>query len=276
MSQTLKNKVTLITGAGRGIGQATALKFAAQGACVVVNDIDAEPVEQVVEQIRSAGGEAVSCIGDITTPNFANYFINTALQEYKGIDIIINNAGYTWDNLVHKITDEQWYAMIDIHLTAPFRILRAAQPVISELVKIERASGIIRSRRVVNISSISGVFGNVGQANYAVAKAGVEGMTKTLAKEWGRYNVTVNCVAYGYISTRNAGMVVNSGTSHIDKRDIRAGTNLKLKSVMESAIPLGRGGTPEEAAGAVYIFCLPEADYISGQVLMCTGGLTGI
>ena len=203
--------------------------------------------------------------------------MGTALRDYQGIDIIVNNAGYTWDSVIQKMTDEQWYAIMDVHLTAPFRILRAAQPAIRALVNAEQAAGAMSSRRVVNISSVAGVFGNAGQTNYAVAKAGIEGMTKTLAKEWGRYNVTVNCVAYGYIKTRLTESGANEGaTAHIDGRDIRVGVNPGLKAAMEQAIPLGRGGTPEEAAGAVYLFCLPEADYISGQTLMCTGGLTGI
>ena len=274
---TLQGKVALVTGSGRGIGQAIAKKFASEGAKVVINDLDPAPAEATAAAIRAAGGQAVVCAGNVTDKSFPDRWIKTALDNYGGIDIIVNNAGYTWDSVIQKMTDEQWYAIMDVHLTAPFRILRAAQPAIRALVNAEQAAGALRSRRVVNISSVAGIFGNAGQTNYAVAKAGIEGLTKTLAKEWGRYNVTVNCVAYGYIKTRLTESGANEGaTAHIDGRDIRVGVNPGLKAAMEQAIPLGRGGTPEEAAGAVYLFCLPEADYISGQTLMCTGGLTGI
>ena len=190
--------------------------------------------------------------------------------------IVVNNAGYTWDNVIQKMSDEQWYALIDCHLTAPFRILRAAQPVIRSLAKAETESGQRVVRKVVNISSMAGLFGNAGQTNYSTAKAGITGMTQTLAKEWGRMNVTVNCVAYGLIKTRLTGNATDGGTANIDGRDIKVGVNPDLMAAMERGIPLGRGGTPEEAAGAVYLFCIPESDYVSGQTLVCSGGLTGI
>jgi 3-oxoacyl-[acyl-carrier protein] reductase len=202
--------------------------------------------------------------------------VGTAMDAFGGIDIIVNNAGYTWDNVIQKTTDEQWAAMLDVHLTAPFRILRAAQPLIRRFSQAEQAVGRRVVRKVVNISSMSGLFGNVGQANYAAAKAGVEGLTKTLAKEWGRLQVTVNCVAYGFIKTRLTTAAAGEATARIDGREIRIGVNPELMSQLDRSIPMGRGGTPEEAAGAVYLFCIPESDYISGQTLLCSGGLTGI
>ena len=276
MSKKLEGKVALITGSGRGIGRSIALKLASEGARIVVNDLDAEPADEVVQAIRAAGGEAVACAGNVTAPDFAERFVGTAVSEYKGLDIVINNAGYTWDNVIQKMTDEQWYALIDCHLTAPFRILRAAQPVIRSLAKAETESGQRVVRKVVNISSMAGLFGNAGQTNYSTAKAGITGMTQTLAKEWGRMNVTVNCVAYGLIKTRLTGNATDGGTANIDGRDIKVGVNPDLMAAMERGIPLGRGGTPEEAAGAVYLFCIPESDYVSGQTLVCSGGLTGI
>jgi 3-oxoacyl-[acyl-carrier protein] reductase len=276
MTRTLEGKVALVTGSGRGIGRAIALKFASQGARVVVNDLDCAPAEEVVAQIKAAGGEAVACAGSVTSPDFAERFIGTAADTYKGIDIIVNNAGYTWDSVIQKMTDEQWYAIMDCHLTAPFRILRAAQPVIRKLVKAETEAGQRVMRKVVNISSVAGVFGNAGQVNYSAAKAGVIGMTQTLAKEWGRLNTTVNCVAFGLIKTRLTVSAEDDATTRIEGRDIKVGVNAGLLAAMEQVIPLGRGGTPEEAAGAVYLFTLPEADYVSGQTLLCTGGLTGV
>jgi 3-oxoacyl-[acyl-carrier protein] reductase len=178
--------------------------------------------------------------------------------------------------VIQKMSDEQWYAMLDCHLTAPFRILRAAQPVIRTLSKAETEAGQRVVRKVVNISSVAGLFGNAGQANYATAKAGIVGMTQTLAKEWGRMNVTVNCVAYGLIKTRLTVSAAGESTANIDGREIKVGVNPDLMAAMERSIPLGRGGTPEEAAGAVYLLCIPESDYVSGQTLMCSGGLTGI
>ena len=222
------------------------------------------------------GGQAVACVGNVGAPDFAERFVATAIEHFKGLDIIVNNAGYTWDNVIQKMTDEQWYALIDVHLTAPFRILRAAQPVMRALGKAETEAGTRKVRKVVNISSMAGMFGNAGQANYATAKAGIMGMTQTLAKEWGRMNVTVNCVAYGLVKTRLTGNAADGGTAHIDGRDIKVGVNTDLMAMMERSIPLGRGGTPEEAAGAVYLLCIPESDYVSGQTLMCSGGLTGI
>jgi 3-oxoacyl-[acyl-carrier protein] reductase len=276
MTQKLEGKVALITGSGRGIGRSIALKLASEGARVVINDLDAAPAQEVVDEIRKAGGQAVACVGSVTAPDFAERFVGTAVSEFKGLDIIVNNAGYTWDNVVQKMTDEQWYAMMDVHLTAPFRILRAAQPVIRALSKQEKDAGQTVVRKVVNISSVAGLFGNAGQTNYSTAKAGITGMTMTLAKEWGRMNVTVNCVAYGFIKTRLTVSAESEATANIDGRDIKVGVNPDLMAAMERMIPLGRGGSPDEAAGAVYLLCIPESDYISGQTLMCSGGLTGI
>ncbi|MGQ3002126.1 MAG: SDR family NAD(P)-dependent oxidoreductase [Hydrogenophaga sp.] len=276
MTRKLEGKVALITGSGRGIGRSIALKLASEGARIVLNDLDAEPAQEAVQAIREAGGQAVACVGNVTAPDFAERFVGTAVSEFKGLDILINNAGYTWDNVIQKMTDEQWYAIMDCHLTAPFRILRAAQPVIRALSKAETDSGVRKVRKVVNISSMAGVFGNVGQTNYSAAKAGIMGVTQALAKEWGRMNVTVNCVAFGLIKTRLTGSTADGATTNIDGRDIKVGVNPGLLSMMEQTIPLGRGGTPEEAAGSVYLFCIPESDYVSGQTLICSGGLTGM
>ena len=271
----LQGKVAMVTGSGRGIGRAVALKLASEGARLVINDLDIEPAEQVASEIRATGGEAVACAGSVTAPDFADRFVRTAVDAFKGIDIIVNNAGYTWDNVIQKMTDEQWYAIMDCHLTAPFRILRAAQPVIRELTKAEEAAGTPVYRKVVNISSIAGTGGNAGQVNYSAAKAGIIGVTKALSKEWGRMRVNVNAVAFGLIQTRLTEVTADANTQiNIGGRDIKVGVNPGLMQAMQAQIPLGRGGTPDEAAGAVYLFCIPESNYVSGQVLVCGGGFS--
>jgi 3-oxoacyl-[acyl-carrier protein] reductase len=276
MISPLADRVALVTGSGRGIGREIALKLAGAGAVIVVNDIEEDAAEQTVTDIVATGGRATACAGDVTDPGFAQRFVDTATRTYGGLHIIVNNAGYTWDTVVQKMTDEQWDTILDVHLTAPFRILRAAQPVISAAVAAERAAGGPRiTRKVVNISSVAGTGGNAGQINYSSAKAGVIGMTKTMAKEWGRYDVTVNCVAFGLIRTRLAQSTGGDASIGIGDRTIKIGVNPDLLSQVGTAIPLGRMGTPAEAAGAVYLFCQPESDYVSGQVMICGGGLNG-
>jgi Dehydrogenases with different specificities (related to short-chain alcohol dehydrogenases) len=273
---SLEGKVAIVSGSGRGIGREVALKLASEGASVVVNDLDAEPAEQTLTEIGSIGGAAVACVGSVTDEGFGERFVRTAVDSFGGLDIIVNNAGYTWDNIIQKMTDEQWDAILDVHLKAPFRILRAAQPVISAAVKRARAAGEpVPCRKVVNISSVAGLGGNAGQVNYAAAKAGVTGLTKTLAKEWGRYNVTVNTVAFGLIRTRLTEAVAGGDAAiDVQGRRIKVGINAELMDGMERSIPLGRAGTPAEAAGAVYLLCTPESDYISAQTLVCGGGFT--
>ncbi|TCP15027.1 SDR family NAD(P)-dependent oxidoreductase [Simplicispira metamorpha] len=273
MTRKLDNKVALVSGSGRGIGREIALKLAAEGARVVINDLDATPAQQTVADIIAAGGQAVACVGSVTEAGFAERFVATAIDTYGGLDIIVNNAGYTWDNVVQKMTDEQWEAMLAVHLTAPFRILRAASGFIRDAAKREAEAGKPVHRKVVNISSTSGVYGNAGQANYAAAKAGINGLTKAMAKEWGRYKVNVNSVAFGLIMTRLT-EVDASADAKIDiaGQQIKVGVRPDILKNAEATIPLGRGGTPEEAAGAVYLFCIPESDYVSGQVLVCGGG----
>lgn len=271
---TLDGKVALVTGAGRGIGRAIALKLAREGACVVLNDLDAEPAMQVVEEIQQFGGTASACPGSVIAADFAERFVRTAVDTYHGLDIIVNNAGYTWDNVIQKMTDEQWTAILDVHLTAPFKILRAAQPIIRGYSKDEAAAGREVFRKVVNISSVAGLGGNAGQINYSAAKAGIVGLTMTLAKEWGRMKVNVNCVAFGLIKTRLTEATADGNARiKIEGRDIRVGVNPELMKMMENTIPLGRSGTPEEAAGAVYLLCTQEANYISGQTIVCGGGI---
>jgi 3-oxoacyl-[acyl-carrier protein] reductase len=273
----LADRVALVSGSGRGIGREIALKLAASGASVVVNDLDKDVAEQTAADITAAGGKATVCAGSVTDADFGERFVSTAVSEFGGLHIIVNNAGYTWDNVVQKMSDQQWDDILDVHLKAPFRILRAAQPVISAAVKAERAAGAPRvTRKVVNISSVAGTGGNAGQINYSSAKAGITGLTKTMAKEWGRYDVTVNCVAFGLIRTRLT-EVPAGGDAKIDVagRQIAVGVNPELLAQFEKTIPLGRAGTPAEAAGSVYLLCIPESDYVSGQVLICGGGFNG-
>jgi 3-oxoacyl-[acyl-carrier protein] reductase len=273
---TLDGKVAIVSGSGRGIGREIALKLASEGAKVVVNDLDAEPAKETVAAIEAAGGQAVACVGSVTDADFGERFVQAAVDNFGGLDIIVNNAGYTWDSVIQKMTDEQWDAILDVHLKAPFRILRAAQPVIAAAVKKAKAAGEpIPCRKVVNISSLAGTGGNAGQANYSSAKAGVTGLTKALAKEWGRYNVTVNTVAFGLIKTRLTETPADGdGTIDVAGKEIKVGVNPNLLAAMEQMVPLGRGGTPAEAAGAVYLFCVPESDYVSAQTLVCGGGFS--
>ena len=266
----LDGKVAIVSGSGRGIGRAVALKLAAEGASVVVNDLDEVPAAETVKAIVDAGGNAVVCAGSVTEADFGERFVKTALDRFGGLDIIVNNAGYTWDSVIQKMTDEQFLAIMDVHVTAPFRILRAAAEPIRRFAKAEAAEGREVFRKVVNISSVSGLGGNAGQINYAAGKAAVVGMTKTLAKEWGRYKVNVNCVAFGFIRTRMTQPIASD-----DDAGRKVGVQPALLEHLEqNAIPLGRLGTPEEAADGVYLFCSPESNYISGQVVTVGGGIT--
>ena len=269
----LEGKIALVTGSGRGIGQAIALKLASEGAKLVVNDLDAGPAEETIARIQALGSEAVSCVGDVTAPDFGARMVKSALDAFGGIDIIVNNAGYAWDGVIQKMSDEQWYAMLDVHATAPFRILRAASDFIRNAAKKEKDEGRGVNRKVVNISSIAGMYGNAGQMGYSAGKAAIIGMTKTMAKEWGRYRVNVNCVAFGLIQTRMT-QPVGSGAAvaKIGEREVKMGIQPEFIEFMNRMIPLGRGGTPEEAAGAVYLMCIPESDYISGEVVLASGG----
>jgi len=271
----LDGRVAIVTGSGRGIGQQIALRLARDGASVVVNDLDEGPAQETVALIESLGARAAACNGDVTAADFGERIVKTAIDRFGACHILVNNAGYTWDNVIQKMSDEQWYAILDVHLTAPFRILRAFVNYLKPVAEAEHKAGRRVVRKVVNISSVSGVNGNPGQANYASAKAGIMGLTKALAKEWGRYAVTVNAVAFGLIQTRltqplQAG---ESGTIDVQGRTVKVGIQGERLAALTHMIPLGRGGTPEEAAGAVYLFCSPDSDYVSGQTLVVNGGM---
>jgi 3-oxoacyl-[acyl-carrier protein] reductase len=269
----LDGKVAIITGSGRGIGSATAKLLAAQGALVIVSDLDPAPAEETAAAIRNAGGQAAVIPGDVTDPAFPAQLIKGTLDTFGGIDIIVNNAGYTWDAVIQNMTDKQWYAILDVHTTAPFRILREASQFIRDAAKKEAAAnGRANSRKVVNITSVSGVYGNAGQANYSTAKAGITGLTKTLAKEWGRYNVQVNCACFGFIDTRLTAAKESAEKIQRDGEEIALGVPDNMRSMATMTISLGRPGTPEEAAGPVLFLASPLANYVSGVVLEVTGG----
>ena len=270
----LDGKVAIISGSGRGIGRALALKLAGKGASVVVNDLDEAPAGEVVAAIRDAGGRATACVGDVTADAFGTRFVGRALDAFGGIDIIVNNAGYTRDDVIQKQSDEQFQAMLDVHVTAPFRILRAAAEPLRTAAARDAAEGREVIRKVVNISSIAGIFGNAGQVNYASAKAAVVGMTKTLSKEWARHKVCVNCVAFGFIDTRltrEAGGDAAHGSASMGVA--YNGIPARIRDELLARIPFGRPGTVEEAAGSIYLLCSPESDYVTGQVLLAAGGL---
>jgi 3-oxoacyl-[acyl-carrier protein] reductase len=274
MDRLLEGKVAIITGSGRGIGRAAAELFAQHGARVVVSDIDPAPAAEAAAAIRAAGGEAVSVPGDVTDKAFPGLIVNTAIEKLGGLDIIVNNAGYTWDAVIHKMTDEQWEAIIAVHLTAPFRIIRAAAPYLRETAKKEKAAtGQARARKIVNVSSTSGTRGNAGQANYSSGKAGVVGLARTMAKEWGQFNIQVNTVAFGRIDTRLTQPKEKQEKIHRGEAEIAIGIPAERLERTTPLIPMGRPGRALEAAGAIFFFASPFSDYVSGQVLEVTGGL---
>ena len=268
----LEGKSAIVTGSGRGIGRAIATLFAEHGAHVVVNDLDGEVAESVVNAINVAGGVATACVGSVTAPDFPEQIVQTAMQEFKQLDIIVNNAGYTWDGVIQNVTDEMWDAMIDVHLKAPFRLIRAAVPYMREAAKQEIADGKRVQRKIINVSSTSGIAGNPGQVNYSAGKMGIVGVTKTMAKEWGRFNVNVNAVAYGFIETRLTQAKEAQKPVQVGENEVQLGIPEQMRQMAMNFIPLGRAGTPEEAAGPVLFLASPLADYVTGHVLLVTGG----
>ncbi|HYI99065.1 MAG TPA: SDR family NAD(P)-dependent oxidoreductase [Thermoleophilaceae bacterium] len=265
----LDGKSAIVTGSARGIGRATAELLASQGAKVLINDLDGDVAEQASGEIA---GETVSFAGDLTKDSVPDKLVETAVEAFGGLDIVVNNAGYTWDGPIHKMSDEQFQAMIDIHNVVPFRVLRAAAPHMREPAKKEREEGREVFRKVVNVSSVSGTMGNAGQANYSSGKSGVVGLTKTLAKEWGQFKINVNAVAFGFIETRLTAAKENAETIHTEGKDIQLGIPEQLRQMATMLIPMGRPGTPEEAAGGVFFLCSPWSNYVHGQVLNVTGG----
>ncbi|HKF58693.1 MAG TPA: SDR family NAD(P)-dependent oxidoreductase [Blastocatellia bacterium] len=267
----LVGKSAIITGSGRGIGKAVATLFADHGASVVINDIDQDVADRAAREITEAGGRAVVCAGSVTDPEFPDRVVKAAAESFGGLDIIVNNAGYTWDSVIQNMSDEQWYAMIDVHLTAPFRIIRAATPFMREVAKKEIAEGRRVQRKIINVSSTSGVAGNAGQVNYSAGKMGIVGVTKTMAKEWGRFNINVNAVAYGFIETRLTQAKEKHETIQREGKDVELGIPDAMRQMAVNFIPLGRSGTPEEAAGPVLFLASPLSDYVSGAVVLVTG-----
>jgi 3-oxoacyl-[acyl-carrier protein] reductase len=265
----LDDKVAIVTGSARGIGRATAELLSEHGAKVIINDLDAEAAEQAASEIS---GETAVYGGDLTKEGAPDALVQTAIDAWGKIDIIVNNAGYTIDAPIHKMSDEAYQRMLDIHTIVPFRVIRAAAPHLREPAKQEREEGREVFRKIVNVSSISGTMGNAGQANYSSGKAAVVGLTKTLAKEWGQFKINVNAVAFGWIETRLTAAKESSNTMEIDGQTVQLGIPEQMRSVAPMLIPLGRPGTPEEAAGGVFFLCSPWANFVHGQVLNITGG----
>jgi len=268
----LDGKAAIVTGSARGIGRATAELLAAHGAQVLINDLDGAIAEQAGKEIA---GETAVFAGDLTRPGVPDELVQKAIDSFGKIDIIVNNAGYTIDAPVHKMSDEHFQAMLDIHTIVPFRVIRAAAPHLREPAKKEREEGREVFRKIVNVSSTSGTFGNAGQANYSSAKAAVVGLTKTVAKEWGQFKVNVNAVAFGFIDTRLTQAKVDENTMEIHGETIQLGIPEQMRQMAPMMIPLGRPAAPEEAAGGIFFLCSPWSNYVHGQTLHVTGGVFG-
>lgn len=265
----LVGQVAIITGAGRGIGAAAASLFAAHGAKVVVCDLDEEPTNTKVDEIKAAGGEAVGLAGDVTADDYPEKLMKTTIDAFGKLNIIVNNAGYTWDGMLHKMGDDQWNAILACHVTAPFRIIRGAAPHMRDAAKKD---GGAEPRAIVNVSSTSGLHGNIGQANYSAAKLGVVGLTKTVAKEWGSFGIRCNAIAFGLIETRLTDAKEKGETIEVEGKEVALGIPDALRNFDQRGIPLGRAGTPEDAAGGIFFLASPLASYITGHCLELTGG----
>ena len=267
----LDGRAAIVTGSARGIGRAAAVLLAEHGARVLVTDLDADLADEAASAMP---GETAVFAGDLTSDGVPEAVVQRAIDEFGQLDIVVNNAGYTWDGMAHKLSDEQFRAMLEIHTVAPFRLLRAAAPYLREAGKADKEAGREVFRKVVNVTSISGTQGNVGQANYAAAKAGLVGLTKSLAREWGPFKVNVNAVAFGFVDTRLTAASDEGETITRGDAEIPLGIPAKMRELASTIIPLGRPATPDEAAGAIFFLCSPWSNFVHGQVLTVNGGQT--
>ena len=268
----LDGKSAIITGSARGIGRATAELFASEGAKVLINDLDGDVAEEAAKEIE---GETAVFAGDLTKPGAPDDMVKAAIDAFGQVDAVVNNAGYTWDGVIHKMSDEQFQAMLDIHTVVPFRVVRALAPTWRESAKQEAQDGDEVFRKIVNITSISGTMGNAGQANYSSAKAGVTGLTKTIAKEWGQFKVNSNAVAFGFVETRLTQAKEKGETMQAageSTEEVSLGIPEQMRQMARMTIPLGRPAEPADAAGPVAFLCSRYSNFIHGQVINVTGG----
>jgi 3-oxoacyl-[acyl-carrier protein] reductase len=265
----LDGKAAIVTGSARGIGRATAELLAEHGARVLINDLDADVAEQAAGEIQ---GETAVFGGDLTKEGVPDELVQKAVDGFGQLDILVNNAGYTWDATLHRMSDDQFQAMLDIHTIVPFRMIRAAAPHMREPAKQEREAGEEVWRKIVNVTSISGTMGNAGQANYSSAKAGVTGLTKTVAKEWGQFKINVNAVAFGFVETRLTAAKEEGGKFEREGEQIDLGIPEQMRQMASMMIPVGRPAAPEEAAGGIFFLCSPWSNFVHGQVINVTGG----
>ena len=252
--RVLDGKAAIVTGSARGIGRATAELLVRHGARVLINDLDGDVAEQTASEIA---GETVVFAGDLTQDGVPEALVQKAVDEFGQLDIVVNNAGFTRDRMAHRMSDDDFRAVLEIHTVVPFKVLRAAAPYLRDAGKADQEAGREVFRKVVNVTSISGTQGNVGQANYSAAKAGLVGLTKTLAREWGPFKVNVNAVAFGFVETR-----------------MTADIPQQMRDIAPVIIPLGRPAQPEEAAGVIFFLCTPWSNFVHGQVITASGGQT--
>ena len=270
----LEGKAAIVTGSARGIGRAAAELLAEHGARVLISDVDADLAEQVAAEIP---GDTAVWGGDLTREGAAEALVKAAGDAFGQIDIVVNNAGYTWDGMAHKMSDEQFRAMLEIHTVVPFKVLRAAAPYLRDAGKADREAGREVFRKVVNVTSISGTQGNLGQVNYSTAKAGLVGLTKTLAREWGAFKVNVNAVAFGFVETRLTAPSDSGETIERGDSEIKLGIPQAMRDLVTTIIPLGRAATPQDAAGPIFFLCTPWSNFVHGQVITASGGqMTGM
>ena len=271
----LDGKAAIVTGSARGIGRATAELLTEHGARVLINDLDEDLAAQAASEI---GGDTAVFGGDLTHDGVPEALVQRAVDAFGQLDIVVNNAGYTWDGMAHKMSDEQFRAMLEIHTVVPFKVLRAAAPYLRDAGKADKEAGREVFRKVVNVTSISGTQGNLGQVNYSAAKAGLVGLTKTLAREWGAFKVNVNAVAFGFVETRLTAASDDGGeTIERAGHEIRLGIPEKMRQMAPLIIPLGRPATPEDAAGPIFFLCSPWSNFVHGQVITASGGqMTGM
>ena len=273
MNRLLENKVAIVTGAARGIGYASVELLLSCGGRVLMTDVDSDALGKAFTCLSKGDDELAALTGDVTDPEFPKKAVEAALERFQGLDIVINNAGYPWPSPLHDMTEEQWHAILDCHLTAPFQLIRAASGVLLDAAKKEKAAGGARSRKIVNVSSLAGTRGLAGAANYAAAKAGLVGLTKSLAREWAPYNIQANAVAFGQIATRLTGSVEDGVKIQRNNTEIPLGIPSQGRKLWSEMHPMGRPGTAQEAAGVILFFASPLSDYVSGQVLEVTGGI---